>query len=284
MANDPAFLFYPDDFIGGTFYFTDEQIGKYVRALCVQHSHGFLTPIQMNAIVGNDPAIREKFIQQPDGNFMNERMAETAAERKRFSDGQSKRAKKRWEKSESDEPNLKNLESSNIGIENGNTNVNVIGNGNGNGRDTSGINSASIRHRSGIDPASKMKTLDLIDRLIYEFQNQYIIAFNVEYNVELNHGKERAAAGKLLNLYKKQFPGSDTEMTFNSMVDFFSECMVVDDPWIRDHMSLSIIVSKFNEINKLLKNGKSNSKSTPRTTPEQFADIMAKHLGRKSSD
>ena len=30
MAKDPAFLFYPTDFMGGTQFFTDDQLGKYL--------------------------------------------------------------------------------------------------------------------------------------------------------------------------------------------------------------------------------------------------------------
>ena len=37
---DPAFLFYSSDFLTGTMFFTDEQVGKYIRLLCAQHQKG----------------------------------------------------------------------------------------------------------------------------------------------------------------------------------------------------------------------------------------------------
>ncbi len=42
MAKDPAFLFYTGDFSTGTQFFTDEQVGKYVRLLMAQHQIGHL--------------------------------------------------------------------------------------------------------------------------------------------------------------------------------------------------------------------------------------------------
>ena len=42
MAKDPAFLFYPSDFLTGTMFMTDEQVGKYIRLLCAQHQKGHL--------------------------------------------------------------------------------------------------------------------------------------------------------------------------------------------------------------------------------------------------
>jgi uncharacterized protein YdaU (DUF1376 family) len=40
MAKDPAFLFYPSDFLTGTMFMNNEQIGIYIRLLCSQHQHG----------------------------------------------------------------------------------------------------------------------------------------------------------------------------------------------------------------------------------------------------
>ena len=40
MAKDPAFLFYTSDFLTGTMFMTNEQVGIYIRLLCSQHQHG----------------------------------------------------------------------------------------------------------------------------------------------------------------------------------------------------------------------------------------------------
>ena len=42
MNKDPAFLFYTSDFLTGTMFMTDEEVGVYIRLLCVQHQHGGL--------------------------------------------------------------------------------------------------------------------------------------------------------------------------------------------------------------------------------------------------
>ena len=43
MSKDPAILFYTGDFITGTLTMTDDQRGKYILLLCLQHQKGRLT-------------------------------------------------------------------------------------------------------------------------------------------------------------------------------------------------------------------------------------------------
>ena len=74
MAKDPAFLFYVSDFLGGTMFLSNEQVGKYIRALCAQHQTGRLTADQLNSITGNDPTINKKFLQDPEGSWYNARL------------------------------------------------------------------------------------------------------------------------------------------------------------------------------------------------------------------
>lgn len=39
---DPAFLFYSSDFLSGTLLMSDEEIGQYIKLLCLQHQKGHL--------------------------------------------------------------------------------------------------------------------------------------------------------------------------------------------------------------------------------------------------
>ena len=39
---DPAFLFYSSDFLSGTMLMSDEEIGQYIKLLCLQHQKGHL--------------------------------------------------------------------------------------------------------------------------------------------------------------------------------------------------------------------------------------------------
>lgn len=82
---DPAFLFYPSDFIMGTYTMTDEQVGKYIRLLCLQFSKGGkLTKRDMLSVnKDSDPYINEKFINDDSGMFYNKRLLEEIQERER---------------------------------------------------------------------------------------------------------------------------------------------------------------------------------------------------------
>ena len=49
---DPAVLFYTQDFLTGTFLMTNEQVGKYIRLLCLQQQNGGLHECDMLQICG----------------------------------------------------------------------------------------------------------------------------------------------------------------------------------------------------------------------------------------
>ena len=83
-SKDPAFLFYPSDFILGTYTMTDEQVGKYIRLLCLQFSKGKLTERDMLSINRNDDIyVKEKF-KCEDGLYYNERLLNETNERERI--------------------------------------------------------------------------------------------------------------------------------------------------------------------------------------------------------
>lgn len=95
---------------------------------------------------------------------------------------------------------------------------------------------------------------DFLTKIIGAFQSSYLDVYNSEY-ILMSKGKERAAASKILQLYKKKFPGSKSEETIESITAYFKNCCMIQDDWLQKNMSLPIIVSKFNEINKKLNNG-----------------------------
>jgi hypothetical protein len=98
MAKDPAVLFYTSDFINGSMFFTDDQCGKYIRALCAQHQHGHLTEKQITQIVKNDIDVMEKFKVDEIGNYYNERMDIESYKRKSFCKSRRDSVAKRYEK------------------------------------------------------------------------------------------------------------------------------------------------------------------------------------------
>lgn len=90
MPKDPAFLFYTGDFSTGTQFFTDSQVGIYLRLLMAQHQHGHLSVEQVNHISKtHDPVVMKKFKVDADGNFYNERLELEIERRKKFTDSRS---------------------------------------------------------------------------------------------------------------------------------------------------------------------------------------------------
>lgn len=95
MAKDPAVLLYTSDFLSGTYTMTDEQVGKYIRLLCLQHQQGKLSKEDMLSICkAYDEKIWSKF-EEIDGYFLNKRMAEEADKRSRFTESRRNNAKKK---------------------------------------------------------------------------------------------------------------------------------------------------------------------------------------------
>ena len=84
MAKSPAFLFYSDNFLSGTMFFTMEQRGRYITALCAQHQTGRLTADQRNSITGNDPVIIKKIAKDARGLWHNMLLNNKIEKRKIF--------------------------------------------------------------------------------------------------------------------------------------------------------------------------------------------------------
>ena len=86
MAKDPAVLFYTSDFLSGTYTLTDEQVGKYIRLLCLQHQKGKLTDKDMYRVCGTyDSEIFCKFIKE-DSFYYNKKMYDETNRRKSYTE------------------------------------------------------------------------------------------------------------------------------------------------------------------------------------------------------
>jgi len=116
----------------------------------------------------------------------------------------------------------------------------------------------------------KSKT-DFLDRIIQSF-----VDVHGEYEI-INRGKERMATAKLLGIYKKKYPDSSTEETIAGLQAYFVQCVNIPDQWLKENMSIPIILSQFNKINTILKNG--NTKKSSGATDHQIATVIAKHFG-----
>ena len=88
---DPAFLFYTGDFSTGTQFFTDEQLGKYMRLLMAQHQHGHLDENQVLFICKSyDCVVMKKFIKDDVGLYYNTRLELEINKRKSYSESRGK--------------------------------------------------------------------------------------------------------------------------------------------------------------------------------------------------
>jgi uncharacterized protein YdaU (DUF1376 family) len=97
MKKDPAFLFYTSDFLTGTMFMTNEQVGIYIRLLCSQHQHGgIIDKISFNSLVGTHEVVRVKF-EETESGFYNIRLMEVMGARNAKSNNLSLAVKKVWE-------------------------------------------------------------------------------------------------------------------------------------------------------------------------------------------
>ena len=98
MAKDPAVLFYTSDFLTGTMTMTNEEVGKYIRLLCLQHQKGRLTEQDMLFICSTYVEnVFNKFKKNGDGRYYNERLEQESIKRKAYSESRRKNISKRYD-------------------------------------------------------------------------------------------------------------------------------------------------------------------------------------------
>ena len=110
MAKDPAFLFYPADFLVGTMDMSDEEVGIYIRLLCRQHQKGNINPKVMD---GLSEEILSKFRKDNQGNYYNKRLKTEMDKRQKFVESRrangSKGGRPKKDKDNQEETNSKPL-------------------------------------------------------------------------------------------------------------------------------------------------------------------------------
>ena len=85
MSKDPAFLFYPNDYIGGTMGMTFEEKGAYMELLMMQFNRGHMTSHMIGQAVGQIwENLQGKFKKDDKGLFYNERLEIEIERRKAF--------------------------------------------------------------------------------------------------------------------------------------------------------------------------------------------------------
>lgn len=99
MAKDPAFLFYPSDFLTGVSDLTMEERGQYITLLCLEHQKGRLSKKMVSLCCGNATAdVLAKFSIDENGLYFNPRLELEIEKRKEHSEKQRNRALDGWKK------------------------------------------------------------------------------------------------------------------------------------------------------------------------------------------
>lgn len=84
---DPAFLFYPNDWIGGTMGMTFEEKGAYIELLMMQFNRGHMTLHMIGQTIGQLwDKIQDKFVLDNEGRYYNVRLEEEQNKRKSFTE------------------------------------------------------------------------------------------------------------------------------------------------------------------------------------------------------
>ena len=94
---NPAVLLYTSDFLTGTIFMSNEEVGAYIRILCMQHQKGHLSEKDMKKICNSNEVfsqLKMHFKKDENGNFFNERMEIEIEKRSKFVESRTNNRKK----------------------------------------------------------------------------------------------------------------------------------------------------------------------------------------------
>lgn len=132
MAKDPAFLFYPGDWLGGTMLLTRHQKGCYIDLLMAQFNSGPLSLDHIKTVLGQDQAmwtvLREKFKTDNSGRFFNEKLATEIEKRKAYTASLANRGQGRKKSSDYSSEIHQSIHTEDVN-DNGNKNKGIGGSG-----------------------------------------------------------------------------------------------------------------------------------------------------------
>ena len=88
--SDPAFLFYPNDYLGGTLGMTFEEKGAYIELLMMQFNLGHLQESKILKMLGSSSelweSIKLKFVVDEKGLYYNKRLEYEQIKRRKYSE------------------------------------------------------------------------------------------------------------------------------------------------------------------------------------------------------
>lgn len=235
MAKDPAVLFYTSDFLSGTFTMTHEQVGKYIRLLCLQHQKGVLSEKDMINVCGTyDEDVFSKF-EKSGKTFFNKRMKEEADKRQSFCE--SRRKSRQGSKNQTNNQNTYVPRMENV---NENVNENAIEDDNG-----------TVNKDFG-----KSENLLIVPEMLKTFQAhnpKYPASKDKDYRPLFSIANYLCEIGKL--------PGSPDQHRDKILEAWEPICKVIKADKFYSQKTLSTISNHIQEILQISLNG--NSKTRP---------------------
>lgn len=176
---DPAFLFYSSDFLSGTMLMTDEEIGQYIKLLCLQHQKGHLKEKDMLNKTYNED-IFSKFKKDEEGKYYNERLEYEANKRKAYSESRRNNRMKKEKKEiyEEDMKNICNSYEEHMENENINENININLNKNNRKKGSKGKKKEEKIHFAEFVSMTNAEYEKLVSTYGKEFADQCITALD----------------------------------------------------------------------------------------------------------
>lgn len=178
-GKDPAVLLYTQDFIVGTMTMTNEERGKYILLLCMQHQKGKLTLKDLASVITEeDIELAEKFPLHTDGFYYNDRMEMEIQNRKIRTDSSRNNGARGGRPIKTtilpnDEPNTNPNETHRLLV--GKPNNNPTGNENGNEVEDINVYETEIENESGNEVGVGVGTPTMSNyRLYYKLYKQLI--------------------------------------------------------------------------------------------------------------
>lgn len=125
MAKDPAFLFYPGDYVSGTMGMTFEEKGAYMDLLMLQFNRGHMTHHMIHHTVGHLwDQVKCKFVQDDEGLWYNVRLDIEKEKRKTFTESRRNNIKSKTKSKEESSYEIHMSKHMTPHMENENENIN----------------------------------------------------------------------------------------------------------------------------------------------------------------
>jgi hypothetical protein len=288
MATDPAVLLYTSDFLTGTMFMTNEQLGKYTRLLFAQHQKWELSEKDMMKICETyDEDIFCKFVKTDAGTYYNARMRMETLKRKKYCESRSKNRKSTTHEEHVNEISLthddhmNNISSSHEEhmSKTCKSHVQHMENENENEiRNTNEIEGGVGETKSVQPPKQKFKSLELFAQMV-EIYDQFIRK-RTDMPAKLD-----ATQGKAMNVIIKYLTTASKEKTDEGILKSWSRIL---DNWNQlssfnqNRLNLTEISSSITNILSEIKNGAKTTDptSTGKTLKSTTVVNNGKSFGR----